>query len=124
MDHPSDDLANRRPVWTALATLFLDDDPRATLASRARTLAASPYSLDELEQVFKDEVLPVCGANLASPAGEWAGFDADWLEARILDVVAKPASRAKRLVASWNAPSADWRATLDEVARLRGSQHG
>jgi hypothetical protein len=30
------------------------------------------------------EVHPACVANLHSPAGEWAGFDADWLEQRIL----------------------------------------
>ncbi len=31
-----------------------------------------------------DKVYPACSFNLSQVAGEWAGFDPDWLERRIL----------------------------------------
>lgn len=124
MKSPTDDLENRRPVWSALAALFLDTDPAATLASRARTLAESPYAAAELEQVLLCEVLPVCRANLVSPAGEWAGFDDGWLEARILEAVRKRRGPWSRFVARRFAASKEWAATRDEVARLRNSPTG
>jgi hypothetical protein len=37
-----------------------------------------------LRAILTAEVHPACAANLLSPAGEWAGFDTDWLEQRIL----------------------------------------
>lgn len=40
-----------------------------------------------------EEVYPVCRSNLFSPAGEWAGFDSDWLESSILRRVRSPFHR-------------------------------
>jgi hypothetical protein len=74
----------RRPVWDALSTLFLDTDVSLDLQYRAKTLADSPYSIVELEQILTDEVFPVCSWKLLSVAGEWAGFDHEWLEEKIL----------------------------------------
>jgi hypothetical protein len=84
------DLNHRRTVWEALSDLFLDTDDSPGRSWRIRVLATSPYSLDELEKILIDEVYPVCRANLSSVAGEWTGFDLQWLEARILRRLQSP----------------------------------
>lgn len=85
-----EDLANRRPVWAALSDMYLDTDVSLSRDWRIRVLAASPYSLDELEAILVDEIRPICSGNLRCVAGEWAGFDEAWLEERILARAASP----------------------------------
>jgi hypothetical protein len=79
------DLTHRRPVWEALAKLFLDtelqDDDHRRIAT---ILSQSPYAPDEVEAILYGEVYPICILNLSSVAGEWADFDVDWLEQQIL----------------------------------------
>jgi hypothetical protein len=113
------DIVARRPVWEALSTLFLDTDVSLDRAFRARVLAESPYSVAELETILADEVFPVCGWNLFGIAGEWAGFDPEWLEERIT----KRIRRGVRLrlgfghrLIRW---TPEWRATKNEILRLR-----
>ena len=36
---------------------------------------------DELEHVFTEALEPLLAGNLNVPAGEWQGFDIDWIEA-------------------------------------------
>ncbi|MGH7937882.1 MAG: DUF7079 family protein, partial [Chthoniobacterales bacterium] len=72
MPPAGDDLKHRRPVWEALSTLFLDTDTSLDRQWRARILADSTYSLDELEEILLAEVHPACSGNLRSIAGEWA----------------------------------------------------
>ena len=80
------DLLNRRPVWEAMSELFLDTELQEnSLSHIASTLTQSPYSLDELESILFHEVYPVLVPNLLQTAGEWAGFDAAWLEAKIIE---------------------------------------
>ena len=78
------DLTHRRPVWEALSTMFLDTDVSISRDWRAGALAASPYSLPQLEHILIHEVYPVCQPNLRSMAGEWSGFDSEWLHDAIL----------------------------------------
>jgi len=73
------DLA-RVQVWDALSELFLDsernDEEQLCLAE---VIADSPFSFEELAHILFFEVVPVCGPNLFSMAGEWSMFDPDWL---------------------------------------------
>jgi hypothetical protein len=79
-----EELANRRPVWEALSELFLDTELQPEdFQSLGRILAASPYTLDEIEDILYGEVYPICIWNLLSVAGEWAGFDIDCLQEAI-----------------------------------------
>jgi hypothetical protein len=78
------DLPARQPVWEALSELFLDTDTSVSRQWRADQLAGSPYSLEQLEFILVDEVYPVCKYNLLSVAGEWAGFNQEWLQSKIL----------------------------------------
>lgn len=84
MKKAADDVENRRPVWDALSDMFLDTDVSLFRKARIGKLAASPYSISELEMILVDEVYPVCVGNLLCMAGEWAGFDQEWLEETIL----------------------------------------
>jgi hypothetical protein len=43
----------------------------------------SGYSLDELRDIYLFEVAPVVFPNLLTVAGEWAGFDEEWLVAEV-----------------------------------------
>jgi hypothetical protein len=76
---------SRRPVWQVLSELFLDTELGAADLERvAKILAGSPYSIQELESILLWEVYPACRSNLFWIAGEWAGFNEQWLEQRIL----------------------------------------
>jgi hypothetical protein len=116
-------LEERRPVWQALSCLFLDTDTALFTEGMVRTLAASPYSPAELNDILIDEVYPACRWNLLSIAGEWAGFDEAWLEGRIL-------ARRKSRFPRWLNPgriavprSPQWRHVLREV-RLQRQEVG
>ena len=70
-------IAARRAVWIAQTDLFLDTDVRLHYAHLAYVAANSPFSLAELESIFRDEVAPVFEYNLMDIAGEWAMFADD-----------------------------------------------
>jgi hypothetical protein len=80
----SDDIAARQPVWEALSDMFLDTDTSLSRQCRASQLAQSPYSIEQLEFILVNEVYPICRYNLLSIAGEWTGFNPEWLRSRIL----------------------------------------
>ena len=117
----SEDIENRRAVWQALSDIFLDTDTSLSREWRARQLSQSPYSLDELEEILVTEVYPACRGNLFSIAGEWAGFDIDWLEERIH----RRANSPLRSLHPFNlgrltiATSLEWRATKRAVRAFR-----
>ena len=120
------DLARRRPVWLALSDLFLDTDVNLFREANARTLAASPYSLGELDTILREEVYPACSFNLREVTGEWAGFDADWLERRILRGGPPPRpwwrQLGRYLSLGWSVPVCvpeEWRQWREDVAQLR-----
>lgn len=106
----------RIPVWNALSDLYLDTDVALSHAYIVRTLAASPYSLDELHGMLMYDVHPALYRNLMSVAGEWAGFDEAWLVERIAAVRRQP--RWRRRITHWFARDigAQWR-TLEPMIR-------
>lgn len=59
-----------------------------------------------------EEVSPVCSWNLLSIAGEWAGFDLDWLRESILRQLDRP---------SWFSRLGRCRISLDLRGRVRGT---
>lgn len=85
-----DEIQARRPVWSALSDFYLDTDVEGWYPHAARVLADSDYTIDELRDILRHEVHPVLHPNLMTVAGEWAGFDEDWLAERILQRLAKP----------------------------------
>jgi hypothetical protein len=78
------DLEHRRPVWEAMSEIFLDTELVESDFDRiVPPIAASPYSLEELDDILWWEVYPVLYTNMLGIAGEWTGFNIDWLESRI-----------------------------------------
>lgn len=76
----SQELQSRAPVWEALADFWLDTElVDFEFEHIARVIAESPYSMDEVRDIHDYEVAPAVSANLASVAGEWAGFYSEWL---------------------------------------------
>jgi len=66
----------RQNVWYAMSDLFLDTELSETDCDAiVRILAASSYSLEELETILADEVAPVLHGNLLVVAGQWGMFD-------------------------------------------------
>ena len=123
MKSAAEDLVNRRPVWEALSDLFLDTDISFTYQWRIDVLAASPYSITELEDILIDEVYPICKYNLFSVAGEWAGFDLTWLE----DQIRRRLNSALRCFHAMNLGRitvplwSEWRTTKAGIAAVRRS---
>ena len=78
-------LANRKTLWLALSDLFLDTKLQdSNLSFIALKMKESGYSLDEIKNILITEVLPACIPNLHCIAGEWAGFDEEWLYNKII----------------------------------------
>ncbi len=120
------DLARRRPVWLALSDLFLDTDVQLFREGNTRLLAASTYSLDQLDTILREEVYPACAFNLSLVAGEWTGFNESWLERRILrgGPPLRPWWRRwlRYLALGWPLPvrlPAEWPDWRAEIVRLR-----
>lgn len=76
------EVERRKPVWTAFSEFWLDTELQDSDLERiARVAEASGYSLAELRDIYLYEVAPVLNANLLTVAGEWSGFDEEWLHA-------------------------------------------
>lgn len=116
-----DDLPNRRVAWNALSDLYLDTDVALSRQWRAESLASLPYSIDEIEWILVREVQPIVRWNLYSVAGEWAGFDGEWLEAEILRLLRSrqrwPSPFRGRRVSALAID--EWEATKQLVAEIR-----
>jgi hypothetical protein len=79
----ADHLKARIPVWQALSEFWLDTELQDLEFNYiARVIAESPYSIEQVMDIHLYEVAPAVSANLASMAGEWAGFDKEWLVER------------------------------------------
>lgn len=73
----------REQVWILLSDQALDQDVEPLEVAFARAQAMSDYTRDEVEAIWRYEVLPAVWINLIQIAGEWVGFDREWLLKRI-----------------------------------------
>ena len=117
----TDDLDTRIPVWIALSALYLDTDVRLFHDSIARTLAASPYALDELQRILVDDVHPALHANLLQVAGEWAGFDDAWLVEHVQAVRRRPLWLRRLTRLSFGMVRDHWRALEPMIRKARNA---
>jgi hypothetical protein len=86
MKHPREDMEHRGVIWDYMQNFWMDTDPYILLPEVARICAESEYSLQELEAIYWNEVRPAVSFNmLMLPAPEWAGFEIEWLKARVLE---------------------------------------
>ncbi len=70
----------RKQLWIAMSNLWLDTElSDETLSWIADAVRESGLDREELEVVFRHELAPFLGPNLLATAGEWEGFDPDWV---------------------------------------------
>lgn len=70
----------RKLIWIALSHFYLDTElQESDFLHMAQKIIESPYSLEEVKEINKYEVFPVLQPNLLSVAGEWTGFNEEWL---------------------------------------------
>jgi len=95
----------------------MDSDPNLDLERVAELCTNSKYSLSEMEEIYWNEVRPAVRFNLFSLAGEWAGFDIDWLAQRIIDCH----RFGKRLPRRYLHPHSSfwWRRLSSEIQRVK-----
>lgn len=79
----SDAMERRSEVWVAMAELFLDTETRWSIPRTALSAVEAGLSVSEACEVWRYEVYPALAFNLWDIAGEWAGWERDWLIARI-----------------------------------------
>ncbi|QUJ68656.1 hypothetical protein KDD30_05980 [Photobacterium sp. GJ3] len=85
-------------MWVAFSHLFLDADVAENYPWIVRTCVASPYAVETLKSILFDEVSPALYQNVLSVAGEWAGFDENWLVARIVQIKSAPYASVCRIL--------------------------
>lgn len=74
------EIERRKPVWSALSELWLDTElSEDDLPRIAGVMKNSGFTVPELRNIYLFEVAPVVFPNLLVVAGEWAGFDEEWL---------------------------------------------
>ncbi|MCP4266207.1 MAG: hypothetical protein GY777_11645 [Candidatus Brocadiaceae bacterium] len=98
MNFTDSDIEQRKPVWIALSDLFLDTDVTLCYSNIIHVCSKSPYSVETLRNILCEEVTPVVSSNLLGIAGEWAGFNEEWLvESIIKRIRSKKSIRNKYL---------------------------
>jgi hypothetical protein len=116
------DLA-RVQVWDAFSVMYLDGYRNdGEIEWLAEIIADSPFPFAEIRHILYVEVGPVCFPNLLSIAGEWAGFDPDWLIGKCMNRQKKfPFREGKRvpLLLEWNPFCFEASLLLARVKRLR-----
>ena len=121
MKPATDDLVHRRAAWEALSGLFLDTELAVDRPFRAQQLAATPYTLEELEAILINEVEPVCRWNFF--AGRWGDFEADWLERHILRRLRWPRCLRYPSFAKYSVPNdEEWVATKLAIVEVRSEK--
>lgn len=83
------EITRRLPLWEALGNLYLDTKSDTFVPLVVKAAQEAGFSLDEVEHILKWEVRPALYFNYIDGAGEWAGWNSEWLVQRILDCMGK-----------------------------------
>ncbi|MDE1463709.1 DUF7079 family protein [Spartinivicinus poritis] len=71
-------------AWSIISELFLDNQLRVLdLKHIANELFKTSFTEKELNEMYYYDVAPICFMNLQNVAGEWEGFDKEWLFSEI-----------------------------------------
>ena len=115
-------ICQRFPVWESLSELFLDTEiTECTRAHIASVLANSEYSLEVLQDILYYEVYPVLKYNLLSVAGEWAGFNREWLIESLVPKINKRSMFSLPLFNKWMFDK-EWKEIYLRISSLRLQQ--
>lgn len=110
-------VAQRRPLWSAMSDFFLDTEVRWSVPYVGKVCAESGLDDDTLSSIFWCEVFPLAIFNLHDVAGEWAMLELP--EDALLERANAPThDRALELESAWMV-KAEWDAALVVCRRLR-----
>ncbi len=79
MEITSEQLEKRHPVWLAMSVHYLDTETRPFLLHTARVCLDAGLEFEAAADIWRYEITPLLHHNLHQPAGEWAGFDEEWI---------------------------------------------
>ncbi|WP_419870732.1 DUF7079 family protein [Chryseobacterium sp. CT-SW4] len=83
-------IEERKSVWIALSEFYLDTELQdCNFNYIAMVFSESSFSLEEIKNINKYEVFPVLQDNLLDNAGEWTGFEEEWLITTITSKLTK-----------------------------------
>jgi len=81
---PEQDVEDRAPIWDSFQWIYQDTDPKIYYKEMIEACVPSKYSILDLEQILLNEVLPALKFNMFDLAGDWQGYELQWLVNRIL----------------------------------------
>ena len=85
MIEQSKEFSDLHKAWIAISDIYLDTEIRTSdIKYIARQLAETSFTEQQLNEIYYYDIAPVCYINGIDPAGEWVGFDRDWLFSEIL----------------------------------------
>ena len=97
-----EELARRTPVWVALSEFYLDTELQPTDYAHLRSIfSRSGYTPQQIRTINAEEVATVLLPNLLTVAGEWAGFNEQWLVAAVLAAQARNQREGGWRVRAW-----------------------
>lgn len=81
-------IEERKPIWIALSDFYLDTELQDyDIKHIATAIRESPYTLEEVKEIDKQEIFPVLYSNLLYAAGAWTGFQEEWLIDKITEAI-------------------------------------
>ncbi|TMM58061.1 hypothetical protein FEE95_01140 [Maribacter algarum] len=87
---PKINIEDHKPIWIALSDLYVDNELQDYDFKRiASVIKKSKYSIREVKQIDRKEIFPVLFWNLLSVAGNWTGFQEEWLVNEIRSKIQK-----------------------------------
>ncbi|WP_235296562.1 DUF7079 family protein [Portibacter marinus] len=74
----------RKNLWIALSELYVDNEIQEyDLQQIVKAIDKGQFTLKEAKRINREEVFSVLKYNLMGIAGNWTGFDPEWLIGRI-----------------------------------------
>lgn len=105
----SEELHKRKLVWQALSEFYLDTElDKYDYAYICKLFTDSGYTLEELKDIDTYEVFPTLKFNLLGIAGEWAGFEEEWLSEKCQQNLRKKSNAPWKIMTKLASSSLSW----------------
>lgn len=117
---------SRKSIWECMSMVYLDTElSENEIDHIVSTLSNSSLTVEEIKQIELFEVFPTLKYNMMATAGEWQGFDEEWLHEQCLKNYYKRKSKMWRTFVTFqsNAFFKDrlilWNRIIEKVKSIR-----
>ena len=121
MKTPEDDVERRYAIWDSMQMLWMDINIDDEIESISRICANSEYSLNQIKEIYWNEVLPAVSPNLNQVIPEWTGYKKEDLIKLVLN-----SHRFGKKVPSLNHnpfyAARNWKKIEKEIVRIMQSE--